>query len=59
MWTVMSGWRRAKSGRRGISQRVAKVGTAASCSEPPTPWRAIASSVSRSMLSSWRVIWRA
>ena len=32
---------------------------AASCNEPPRPWRAMASRVSRSMGSSWRAIWRA
>ena len=45
MCTVSSGCSADSAGRRGISQRVAKVGTAASCTPPP-PWPAITSSVS-------------
>ena len=46
MCTVSSGCSADNAGRRGISQRVAKVGTAASCTPPPPPWPAITSSVS-------------
>ncbi|MNQ07021.1 hypothetical protein D3C85_197880 [compost metagenome] len=59
MCTTTSGCSAAKPRRRGTSQRVAKVGTAASDSDPPSPWCAMASSVSRSMASRRRAIWRA
>ncbi|MNT38375.1 hypothetical protein D3C72_1745640 [compost metagenome] len=57
--TTMSGCKPASEASRGISQRVANVGTEASCKAPPPPWRAMVSSVSRSRPSRRAAICRA
>ncbi|CPO59638.1 Uncharacterised protein [Bordetella pertussis] len=53
--TVMSGWTRWKSARRGISQVVASVGTTAMWILRPMPVRLTSPNVSFSIWSRW---WR-
>jgi hypothetical protein len=57
--TSSSGRSAASPGRRGMSQRVAKVGTAASVRLSPCPRRPISSSASRSIASRRGPTWRA